>query len=780
MSSWQADLVHAARTARCRFSCLEVIGNEAHARVATALFKAFGRDAACSILPEARTPDRLEHENARPADVLILHPELGVLFIEVKSWRLAEIITINAGTVYRNVNGQQEAKDLWNQVANASQQLQNATRKIVRHRKLSRNETPFFDCLVAFPNITRAGWIGKGYGGSLNGHEVLFKEDLTEPEVLRVLLLGRLRLKAGRRLPCSPVQLNNVRWALGDSDVINRKRPQVEAAGMFEAIDIAELQQNRFSREQQDLADAEWDGRPQLVRGVAGSGKTAVLIKNFANMLDRKLNMGQMTFGEQLNHKRFLIVCFNHSLVPLLRQKLEDAFHELTHQSLPDCVDIFVMNEVEYVLCQASDKKLQYQHWKQHVDRPGDSRSQRFASAYCRQLDALVSANDPVLTRLRYDAVYVDEGQDFFIEEFKLLVRLVRPDPSTGEKNIVIFYDDAQNLYGRPRPVWIDLGLEVRGRTAVMKTCLRNPKQVLEFAFNLLLGTAAETRVLTRGFADTLALKESSLVEELPDRWLVHFAPRIDGEFPKVTLFATREAEVEWVIAKLDELINKRGVDSKDIMLVSEEPWKFLPSLEKKVRSRLPKLKRILKPYGDSSNPDKNVYILESEALTLATVKAAKGYDCPIVLLIGADLFPNSVEGRASFYVAATRAKMRLFVTGLRIANTLAEEAEKVATLLATPPIPITDAHEVPALATSHAKALFKPLFRAGDTVMDLAPNRKRRIGRVLADAVTHTPPSRKSDFSVHQAVLVEFESEIMTLVLPPAKLELVPLKAEK
>lgn len=777
MSSWHADLVHAARTARCRFSSLEVIGNEAHARAATALFKAFGRDAACSILPEARTPDRLGCENARPADVLILHPELGVLFIEVKGWRLEEIVATNAGTIYRSVNGQQEAKDPWNQAANASLQLQNATRKIVRRRKLGGNEIPFFDCFVAFPNITRANWMCEGYGESLNDHEVLFAEDFSQPEVLRALLFGRLKLKAGRRLPCSPLQLNNVRWALGDSDVINRKRSSVQAAGkLFEAIDVTELQQNRFSREQQDLADAEWDGRPQLVRGVAGSGKTAVLVKNFANMLDRKLNTGQMTFGEQSDCKRFLIICFNHSLVPLLKQKLKDAFYELTYQDLPDCVDIVVMNEAEYVLCQASDKKVQYQHWKQHIDRPGDLRAQRFAANYCRQLDALANANDPVLTRLQYDAIYVDEGQDFFIEEFELLVKLVRPDPNTGEKNIVIFYDDAQNLYGRPRPTWIDLGLEVRGRTAVMKTCLRNSKQVLEFAFNLLLGIAAETRVLTRGFADTLALKESLLVEELSDRWLVHFAPRINGELPNVVLFTTREAEVEWIIAKLDELINKMGINSEDILVVSEEPWKYLPLLENKVKNKLPKIKRILKPYGDSSNPDKNVYILEKEALTLATVKAAKGYDCPIVLLIGADLFPNSVEGRASFYVAATRAKMRLFVTGLRMANTLAEEAEKVATLLATPPTPAADTHEVPAaLATHYAKALFKPLFRAGDTVMDLAPNRNRRIGRVIADAVAHTPPSRKGNFPIGQAVLVEFGGEIMTLVLPPAKLELVP-----
>ena len=87
-------------------------------------------------------------------------------------------------------------------------------------------------------------------------------------------------------------------------------------------------------------------------------------------------------------------------------------------------------------------------------------------------------------------------------------------------------------------------------------------------------------------------------------------------------------------------------------------------------------------PFGASRRTEKREFIFEEGELTLASVKAAKGYDCPIVFLLGADSFPTDVAGRASFYVAATRAKMHLFVTGMNRANTLASEAEALAVLL--------------------------------------------------------------------------------------------------
>jgi superfamily I DNA/RNA helicase len=55
--------------------------------------------------------------------------------------------------------------------------------------------------------------------------------------------------------------------------------------------------------------------------------------------------------------------------------------------------------------------------------------------------------------------------------------------------------------------------------------------------------------------------------------------------------------------------------------------------------------------------------------MTFCTVHSAKGYDAPVVIILGADLFGNDTESRAAFYVAATRAKIGLYVFGVKNDN---------------------------------------------------------------------------------------------------------------
>ena len=58
--------------------------------------------------------------------------------------------------------------------------------------------------------------------------------------------------------------------------------------------------------------------------------------------------------------------------------------------------------------------------------------------------------------------MFIDEGQDFEPEEYRLIhLDLIRPNEVSGEKPVLIFYDDAQNVYGRARPVWDEVGLNL-------------------------------------------------------------------------------------------------------------------------------------------------------------------------------------------------------------------------------------------------------------------------------------------------------------------------------
>ena len=145
------------------------------------------------------------------------------------------------------------------------------------------------------------------------------------------------------------------------------------------------------------------------------------------------------------------------------------------------------MHHIEQT-CKSSNYSWRYNAWK-GADPTDRVLGATFAADYLRQLDRLTQIQPELLKILQYDAIYIDEGQDIFDNEYRILMRLLKTNPKTGNKNIVIAYDDAQNLYGRPRPTWIDLGIQVSGgRAYPMKLCHRNPREIVEFAFNVLLG----------------------------------------------------------------------------------------------------------------------------------------------------------------------------------------------------------------------------------------------------------------------------------------------------
>jgi superfamily I DNA and RNA helicase len=760
LDTWKVELTNAARTSKVRFESVELVSNEAHARALIALLQAFVDDPAGLIFAEPRTPSRLPGENARPTDALIIHPDLGAFLVEVKGWIVDEISQIEAGTIFRRVGGYEEARNPWKQAQDASAQLQKATRKVVQRRGLAAKEVPHFDWVVAFPNISKASWLEKGYDKSLHEGEALFAEDLADPQTLLLRLKLYVKAKASWRLPFSREQLDHVREALGSSEVIGQRRqrepgPTNEKLG--DRIAAIELKDKRLSVEQQRLIEARFDGRPQLIRGVAGSGKSIVLVKNLARLIDRKVNREQLSLLGESETKRFLVVCYNRTLVPFLRELFEESFRALTYRDPPPrvTVDIFYMNGLLYELSTKRGGPLTYQNvgdYKKH----GDEKMRHIAAHNSNQIDLLAKTNPTLLRRLQYDAVYVDEGQDLFDEEYLLLMRLLREDRETGLRNIVIFYDDAQNLYGLPRPTWSNLGIQITGgRTSVMKTCFRNTRPTIEFAFNLLLGVTAETRVTTKQFADVAHLKENGLVVELSDRWQVRFADRSEGLTPDVQLFDTREQEVLWIAAKVNHLILDERVRSEDILVLFHGPSENLifPDLEAALMRTCTSIGRLRKPFGKAGNPEKDKYIFENGALTTTTVQSAKGYDCPIVILAGADLFSTDTEGRASFYVGATRAKIRLLVSGLRGRNSLADEAKGVAELLATP-------------ATANIEASSAQPKEEGDKPSDISTMKLLRkgdivrhpaygVGEVLEDGV---PKFLRSQGLHDQSVRVQFE----------------------
>jgi superfamily I DNA and RNA helicase len=237
-------------------------------------------------------------------------------------------------------------------------------------------------------------------------------------------------------------------------------------------------------------------------------------------------------------------------------------------------------------------------------------------------------------------------------------------------------------MYGRTRQVWRDIGINVvGGRAHVMKECFRNTRQIIELALNVLLGSAAppEIRALTRTYADIAYLKERGLVEENGDLIEVRFAERM-GEPPRVHPFTSQTDEILWVAQQIVHLVREDGVRREDILVLFRSSNEFDHSrLESLITASMPGI-GFVRPFGADQDIDQ--YIFQPGKLTISSVAGAKGYDAPIVFIVGADRFGTDTKARAAFYVAATRAKLFLYITGVGGRNSLFDEAAMICSKL--------------------------------------------------------------------------------------------------
>jgi superfamily I DNA and RNA helicase len=217
-----------------------------------------------------------------------------------------------------------------------------------------------------------------------------------------------------------------------------------------------------------------------------------------------------------------------------------------------------------------------------------------------------------------------------------------------------------------------------------MKECHRNTQEIVEFAFNVLVGKCAKGGPGTRGirdFADTETLKRNGLVTEGDAHIQVHFAKR-NGRLPVVKPFKDLRAERAWVAGEVARLVDEEHVRPEDILVLAED-WSGLSDLIATIKARCKSDVRFSQPHR---NKEKDEYIVKPGRVTVTTTRSAKGYDGYVVFVVGTDVFPMTHQGRASFYVGCTRARLRLYVSGIDGQGTLLEEAKRVSQVLSTQP----------------------------------------------------------------------------------------------
>ena len=251
-------------------------------------------------------------------------------------------------------------------------------------------------------------------------------------------------------------------------------------------------EQLRLTEEQMRLLDNLAAHDRAAIAGAAGTGKTVLAMEKARRLA--------------LCGQRVLLLCFN---MPLARELAASA----------DGFDV----ETFHALC----RRLALQAGLR-FEPPGRGRDTRFWAEEAPML--LLEALQQLHPDVRYDAIVVDEGQDFLPDWWPCLDEALRRN---RDGTLYAFYDSRQNIYGGGPPGALEVS-----ETRLDVNC-RNTVRIAEYAAGQ-IGTEAHVKA---------------------------GAPQ--GQPVEVVTCADGEEVVRVVTAKLDQLVLRESVDPDGIAIVS-------------------------------------------------------------------------------------------------------------------------------------------------------------------------------------------------------------------
>ncbi len=559
------------------------------------------------------TPDIKGNE----PDFILYSKMTGLVVFEVKDWTLEQIIAANPHSFTLIVNNRRTVrKNPYRQAQAYVHEIFDLIRadgqlvaKDPKH--LGRPKIPI-DCGVVFPNINKFEYTGKGFDSIIDPAKAFFWGDLLpESDYCQDRTGTRLAQALVKKFPpkftcrISDKEFQRLKYLIFPS--IRLELP-ARSAGLLYEERVSRL---KALDHHQEVLARKFDGGHRIIMGPSGSGKTLVLVHKARFLL---------TYNPRI--RRILFVCFNITLVNYLKRLLANLKVPLGENG----VEVFHF----YDLC------------AQVIKTP---------VAYEKQETAYFDlVEQETLSRLaaydkRYDAVLVDEGQDYSDRMLRIIVSFLNPKTN----NLTIAFDDRQELYQR-RSSWRNVGIEVRGRVHQISRVYRSTKELTDFAAKF------EARTATPDKNKELQL---ALFPEDSD---------FHGPPPVIRQFADYDAIMNDVATRIEKIVAEDGCPYSEIAVIytkkkfKDRSTQFIPE----------KMQTVLNSHGIMCNwaskdyVSKSSYDITTNSVTISTIHSSKGFDYACVFVLGLDLLKENGWTRAQIdnlvYVAVTRARYRLFV----------------------------------------------------------------------------------------------------------------------
>jgi superfamily I DNA/RNA helicase len=347
-----------------------------------------------------------------------------------------------------------------------------------------------------------------------------------------------------------------------------------------------------------------------LIRGVAGSGKSLILRDRIHQVLEQGFD-------------RVLVLSYNRYMNHYLNDGLEK-----------------------------SNSKVECKTFHSWAYRPFDYSYKDDNNTNARKL--LIEAAKK--SKLKYQAILIDEAQDFYDEWFQALVEVL--DPTTN--SLFFVYDNAQSVYGESHRrkstwTWKNLGIDVKGRSSILDVNYRNSPEILEFSWKFIKSSVEENgmEIANKKSSPTIdkiiePVKKSSRSSEVTPLLIQINYELMSEEIARQVQMAKEQDQD----ARIGILIHPKVVNSSQNTLQSD------------IAHHLNSLGiQAIAPLNSQERQDN---IFQSGSVVVDSWNALKGLEFDAVIIAGVDYAVASenqdedFKEKAGLYVAMTRAKDHL------------------------------------------------------------------------------------------------------------------------
>ncbi|MDB5871057.1 MAG: hypothetical protein JWQ07_499 [Ramlibacter sp.] len=546
-------------------------------------------------------------------DFVILHPQRGLLILEVKGWKRQTIVQANTMLVELRTEGGTVNND--HPVSQARGYMIDLMHQIQKRPELLHLDGPYrgkplipWGWGAVLSHIKAAEVSGDhSFSEVFEPHKVMLADDLAE-DVDSMAFQQKLWGMFNVNWQCllTLPQMNMVRALLFPELRMGHQQslPLDDTPSKLvvqDVLQVMDLQQEAVAR---NLGEGH-----RLIHGPAGSGKTMILIFRAVQL--------QAIARED---KPILVLCYNRDLAGRIETMLR-------LKGVGPAVQVRTFHSWALDLI----RTYQLAPISQHL--AGDDYD-ALARLAC---DGIAASRVP---KGQYAAILIDEAHDLADEWLAAAAQMV--DPAT--KSLLVLYDDAQSIYQKSRRKlsFAKLGIEAKGRTEILKINYRNTTEVLALAIECAEGVLEDGRNATD--------------EDMP--LVIPQSAGRSGPLPTFHRFDSGRQEADHVVKAISELV-VQGRSPGDIAVLART-WRGLESI-----------RDALERAGIAVSADKSARRAadSTPSVKLTTLHSSKGLEFPVVFVVALEELEGAESKRLDelrlLYVGMTRATHRLGLTAM-------------------------------------------------------------------------------------------------------------------